>query len=347
MIIDAAVFPTIPDGELRELMPAPFKYLPFAGPERYLFPVPGGEYVTGARDSVTEPAASDPERVAGAVFEHAGSDIAILIPPTRGMQQDVDLGSAICTAINVWQSERWLADGRFRGSIRVNPQDPVGAVAEIDRWAADPRFVQVAVPAQSLQPYGQRPYFPVMETAAKHDLPVHIKLDAAAAVEFWPTAVGYPTHYSEFATMQPLISLYHVISLIAEGVMEKLPQLRVVCGDGGHDLVGPTLWRFSKSWRGLRMEAPGAVRPPTEYIDPRVRFLWHRWEGAADPEQWAAWAEACNTESLTMYAGDYPYWDFASAAEAKRHGLTQKMLSGNALEFYGSRLAEDALAGHA
>jgi predicted TIM-barrel fold metal-dependent hydrolase len=345
VIVDAAVHPTISDAELRELMPRPSKYLPFAGPERYLYPVPGGEYAAGARDNVATPAATDPERVAHVVCEEAGSDVAILVPLTRGMQQDVDLGSAICAAINTWQSERWLADTRFRGSIRVNPQDPARAIAEIERWGDDERFVQIAVPAQSLAPYGQRPYFPIWEAAAGHDLPVHIQLDAAAAVEFWPTTTGYPTHYSEFATMQPLAGLYHMISLIAEGVMERLPRLKIVCGDGGHDLVGPTLWRFNKSWRGLRMEAPGAARPPGDYIHPRVRFLWHRWEGAADPEQRAAWAQACESESLTLYAGNYPYWDFATPGDAVRLGLTPRVLSGNALEFYGSRLAEEPVRG--
>jgi uncharacterized protein len=343
MIIDAAVHPTISDRELRELMPPPFRYLPFAGPERYLFPVPGGEYVDGARESVAEAAASDPERVARVVCEEGGSDLAILVPLTRGMQQDVDLGSAICAAINTWQSERWLPDSRLRGSIRVNPQDPVGATAEIERWAGDPRFVQVAVPAQSLQPYGQRPYFPIWEAAADHGLPVHLRLDAAAAVEFWPTAVGYPTHYSEFATMQPLPAITHVISLIAEGVMEKLPDLKIVCGDGGADLLGPTLWRFNKSWRGLRMEAPGAARPPSDYIHPRVRFLWHRWEGPSDPQKRSAWGEACKSEMLTMYAGNYPFWDYATPADAERLGVTPKVISDNALEFYAARLAELAV----
>jgi uncharacterized protein len=340
MIVDAAVHPTISDRELRELMPPPYRYLPFAGPERYLFPVPGGEYVAGARDSLADAAASDPERVAQAVCGEGGSDVAILVPLTRGMQQDVDLGSAMCTAINIWQSERWLSDPRLRGSIRVNPQDPARATAEIERWAGDGRFVQIAVPAQSLQPYGQRPYFPIWEAAAGHDLPLHIHLDSAAAVEFWPTTAGYPTHYSEFATMQPLAALTHVISLIAEGVMEKLPQLKIVCGDGGQDLLGPTLWRFNKSWRGLRMEAPGAARPPSEYIHPRVRFLWHRWEGSADSQQRTAWNDACRAELLTMYAGNYPYWDFATPVDAERLGLTQQVLSGNALELYGARLAE-------
>jgi predicted TIM-barrel fold metal-dependent hydrolase len=345
MIIDAAVHPTIADADLRALMPPPFTYLPFAGAERYLFPVPGGEYVAGARDSVSEPAASDPERVARTVCDEGGSDLAILVPLTRGMQQDVDLGSAICSALNEWQSERWLPNGRFRGSIRVNPQDPIRASAEIERWAGDGRFVQIAVPTQSLQPYGQRPYFPIWETAARHELPVHMHLDAAAAVEFWPTAVGYPTHYSEFATMQPLAAFVHAISLIAEGVMEKLPQLKIVCGDGGQDMLGPTLWRFNKSWRGLRMEAPGAARPPSGYIHPRVRFLWHRWEGPADPRRRAEWADACDAESLTLYAGNYPYWDFATPADAERLGVTSKMLSENALEFYGSRLAAEPVRG--
>ena len=54
--------------------------------------------------------------------------------------------------MNDWLLDRWLepdTTNRFRGTIRVNPEDPKGAVAEIERLAAHPKLVQVGVPLQS------------------------------------------------------------------------------------------------------------------------------------------------------------------------------------------------------
>jgi predicted TIM-barrel fold metal-dependent hydrolase len=345
VIVDCGVHPVIPDAELRRRMLPPFKFLPFAGPDRYLYPVPGGEYQPDAERS-------DPAGVARALFEEQGVDLAILTPLTRGIQPDADLGSRICAAINEWQSEAWLAaeagQGRFRASIRVNPQDPRHAIAEIERWATVPGFVQVAVTTQSLQPYGQRVYYPIWEAAAAHNLPVSFHVDGAAGVEFWPTPVGYPTHYTEFATLLGFTALYHVISLVCEGVMERLPGLKLVCGDGGQDLVGPILWRFDKSWRGLRMETPGAVRRPSDYVGERVRWLWHSWEGPADAEARADWMQLGDAGHFLLYGSNHPHWDAFPAREAATliagAGLPTDILGANAVAFYGDRLVPAAAA---
>src|SRR5579864_6394429 len=55
-----------------------------------------------------------------------------------------DMAAAICRAVNDWLKAEWLdREPRLRGSILVTPNDPVQAVAEIERLAPDRRFVQV------------------------------------------------------------------------------------------------------------------------------------------------------------------------------------------------------------
>ena len=48
---------------------------------------------------------------------------------------------------------RWLEHPefgeRFRGTIRVNPDDISGAIREIDKYKNHPRVVQIGIPLQS------------------------------------------------------------------------------------------------------------------------------------------------------------------------------------------------------
>jgi len=74
---------------------------------------------------------------------------------------DRHLGTAIAAANNEMMVRRWLDDNqyadRFRGTIRVNPDDITGALREIDKYRDHPRVVQIGVPLQSRELYGKPP----------------------------------------------------------------------------------------------------------------------------------------------------------------------------------------------
>jgi hypothetical protein len=81
-----------------------------------------------------------------------GTSEAVLVLLTRGLLESNRYVTALASATNQWLADEWLSGEHgpmFPGTIRVNPRDPVGAVAEINRWADDSRFVQVAVPLES------------------------------------------------------------------------------------------------------------------------------------------------------------------------------------------------------
>ena len=100
-------------------------------------------------------------------------------------EHDVDFGVLLCLngqdsgydppglaadfnrALNDWLVEEWLdRDDRLRSSICVPHDHPELAVAEIERRAEDPRFVQVLFPAGGQEPFGSRKYWPIYEAAA-------------------------------------------------------------------------------------------------------------------------------------------------------------------------------------
>jgi predicted TIM-barrel fold metal-dependent hydrolase len=219
--------------------------------------------------------------------------------------------------------------------------DPVGAVDEIERRAGDGRFVQVAVTTQALHPYGQRQFFPIWRAASEAGLPIHLHADTATGIEYWPTPVGYPSFFAEMSAYQPGNSFIHLESFITEGVFERLPNLRIICGDGGLDLMTPLFWRFDKSWRGLRIETPGAVATPSQYLRDRVRFVWHRWEGSSSNTEQAEWLSMAGGSDLLLYGSNLPYWDLFPAVEATARAeelsMDSRVMGQNAVDFWGGR----------
>src|SRR5712671_2859175 len=86
-----------------------------------------------------------------------------------------DMAMAMCSAINDWVAKELLdREPRLRASILVPAHNPARAVAEIERLAADTRFVQVLLLAMGEMLLGRRPYWPIHAAAAKHGLAIGI-----------------------------------------------------------------------------------------------------------------------------------------------------------------------------
>ena len=209
------------------------------------------------------------------LFDEGGVDYAILNPLTRGNIADYLLNSRICAAVNDWLLDRWLepdATGRFLGTIRVNPEDVKGAVAEIERLADHPKMVQVGVPLQSREPYGKPMFEPIWEAAAAHGLPVAVHINGGNGVDHAPTFAGHAHTYPGYAAFMPLNSFVHLATLIIEGMFGRHPDLRFVFADGGYDILTPLMWRLDTFWMSMRDQTPWVDRYPSEYLRDHVRF---------------------------------------------------------------------------
>ena len=80
-----------------------------------------------------------------------------------------DMAAGFARAVNDWMAREWLdRDTRLRASIVVPLQSPERAAAEIERCAADPRFVQVLLPGLADAPLGHRAYWPIYAAAERH-----------------------------------------------------------------------------------------------------------------------------------------------------------------------------------
>jgi predicted TIM-barrel fold metal-dependent hydrolase len=341
-IIDASVHPRPRPGELQEYLPKIWKGRRLPLGERYYYPNPLGDYVKEAYGSGGPPG-SDPDLVSRHLFDEAGISQAILLPLTLGLLPDIDLQAAVCSASNAWLAETWLgqynAKGRYKGTIRVTPTHPDAAVAEIEKWADHPGFVQVGVPLQSMQLYGNRVFLPIWEAAARHNLPIVIHADAETGVEFAPTTAGYLRHYLGFVAYQPITFINHLTSFMANGVLDHLPSLRVVFADGGYDMCAPFIWRLDKDYRPMRGDMPWMKKLPSSYIKNQVRFVAHSLEGPEDPGILQEWLNISEAEHVLIFGSNYPYWNVlhpgAAFTGSIQHSATEswQVLQPNSMGF--------------
>jgi predicted TIM-barrel fold metal-dependent hydrolase len=346
-VVDACVHPRPRPEELRPYLPKVWQGRRLPAGDRYYYPNPLGDSL---KDAFSEagPPGSDPALTSRHLFEEMRIDRAVLTPLTLGLLPDGDLLAAICTATNEWLAETWLgqhnAHGKFYGTIRVTPTRPAAAVAEIEKWADHPGFVQIGIPLQSLQLYGTPPFLPIWEAAAHHKLPVFIHADAETGVELAPTPAGYLRHFLAFAAYQPINFINHLTSFMVGGVLDALPDLRLVFGDGGYDLAVPLMWRVDKDYRPMRGDVPWMKRLPSDYIAQHVRFIAHRMEGPTDDGMLDEWLEMGDAKSTLMYASNYPSWDFlhpsAAFGQVEPEGR-ERIMARNALELYALSPSEE------
>ncbi|CAA9544009.1 MAG: hypothetical protein AVDCRST_MAG79-2123 [uncultured Thermoleophilia bacterium] len=218
---------------------------------------------------------------------------------------------AMAAAANDWQAREWLAGdggGRLGASIVVASQDPDLAAEEIDRVAGTPGFVQVLLPLRSAVPYGNRRFRPIFAAAARHGLVVALHYGGSPGNP--PTASGWPSYYAEQYAGMAAIAQTQLTSLIAEGLFDLLPTLRVTVAEAGFCWVPQWLWRADKDWQMLGREIPWVRSPPHEYVRRHVRFSLRPIDGPTDPQALARVVEETepiHLGSLLMYASDFPH----------------------------------------
>ena len=254
-----------------------------------------------------------------------------------------DMAAAFAKAVNDWVAKEWLdRDPRLRASIVVPMQNTEFAVAEIERCAADRRFVQVLVLAwarcrSAAGSIGRSMRRPSATACRSASMP-------ARAYRHPLTSLGWPSWYAEDYTAMSQGFQSQVASLVCEGVFVKYPKLKVVLMESGVTWLPAFLWRLSKFWRGVRLEVPWIDRSPAEIVRDHVRLTIQPFDGPDDPAAVAKLIEHMQSDDMLLFASDFPHWQFdgddimPAGIPQKLHG---KIRRDNALATY-SRLAGQA-----
>jgi predicted TIM-barrel fold metal-dependent hydrolase len=252
------------------------------------------------------------------------------------------LANAVVQAANDWTVERWLSeDGRLYGLVLVSTGVPEEAAAEIRRVGADERMVGVSLGTNAFgRPFGHPVYHPIFRAAAELELPLVLQVGSDAVFEQLapPVAGGLPATFGELDVhcAQPLIT--HVASLIAEGVFELFPGLKVLVVGAGAGWIPGFLW-LSDYWQKIvRVETPWLRRPFSEYFLDHVLVDTSDLEAPRRPERLAQLLSTVpGIERVLMYASGYPkpgYEDPAALGARLPEAWHEAVFQTNALDFY-------------
>ena len=257
-----------------------------------------------------------------------------------------DMAAALCAAVNDWVAKELLdREPRLRASILVPAQSPGLTVREIERMASDRRFVQVLLLAMGETPLGRRAHWPIYAAAEKHELAVGVH--AGSTYRVAPTYSGWTSYRVEDYVAQSAAFETQLLSLVAEGVFQQFPRLKVVLIESGFTWLPNWLWRTGKTWRGVRAEVPWIDRSPAEIVHEHVRFTLQPIDAPpTEPEILARTLEHVGSDRLLLFSTDYPHWQF-DGDDVLPAGLSEdtirKLLVDNPLETY-PRLRDTAAA---
>lgn len=262
-----------------------------------------------------------------------------VLNPLRSGQglQNVDFAAAYCRAINDWQIAEWTSkESRLKGSVCLPYEDAALSVAELERRAGDPNFIQAFMLIRTAEPMGNRRYWPIFEKCAELGLPIAVHAFGFGGAPV--TGSGWPSYYTEDMVGHAQSAQNLVASMLLEGVFEKWPALKLVIVEAGFAWAPALGWRLDRVWAQNRQELPHVKRPPSEYLKENVWFTTQPFEEPdrkrhlKDVFEWIGW-------DRLLFATDYPHWDFDDpmriplprADEATRNAFYLQ----NALDLYG------------
>lgn len=282
--------------------------------------------------------ASDLDFTRAQLLDRWNVEYAVLNPLLGiGEMLNLELAAVMARAANDWLVDQWLdPEPRFRGSVVIPYEDAAWSAGEIDRVAADDRFVQALMLSRTIEPMGRRRYWPIYEACERNGIPLGIHNGGWGGHPMTPT--GFPTFYLEDAAAMALAFQAQITSLICEGVLHRFPKLRIVLIEGGFAWLPSLMWRLDRAWEKLRVEVPHLDVPPSVLIRERFWFSTQPMEETEHPHQFGELIEDLDMSDRILFSTDYPHWDFDSpnAALPPRldTGLRRKILHDNAAALY-------------
>ena len=262
--------------------------------------------------------------------------ILTMIRPHPGGMPNLELSAALCRGINDWQIAEWTTpEPRLKASIVVPYEDAEASVAEIERWTGHPDVVQVLLLSRTLEPLGNRRYWPIYQAAAAAGLPVGVHAFGNGGN---PTSsTGWASYYIEDMVGHSQSCQALVSSMVLEGVFAAIPKLRLVLIEAGFAWLPSLSWRLDKIWSGLRAETPFLKRPPSEYLREHVWLTTQPMEEPPVPGQLRDTIDWIGIDRL-LFATDYPHWDYDDPQAALPVRLSkeerQAFFIGNARRLY-------------
>ncbi len=252
-----------------------------------------------------------------------------------------DMSAVVCAAVNDWIAAEWLdKEPRLRASIVLPLGNPDLAAEEIERRAGDRRFVSATMLVAGETPLGKRHNWPIFRAAEKHGMPVAVH--AGSAYHHPMMANGYGSYFLEDYVAQAFAFESATLSLVSEGVFAKFPNLKIVFQESGVTWLPACLWRFNKTWRGVRAEVPWVKRPPKDIVRDHIRLTTQPFDEPDGARRLERFCEMLDSDRMLLFSTDYPHWHYEGTDALPldpASPLARRVLRDNAMETY-PRLTE-------
>lgn len=348
-IVDADIHPAVTPQRLVRELPEPWRrrYERF-GVRGAAPPAIYPRTRNGGMRADSHPASGPPGSDLGLLREQLLDpyDVAagVLIPlqgHTWGAEEPA-YAAALCRALNdVLVADFLDPEPRLRASICLAHESPEHAIAEIERRAGDPRFVQVLFPSGTHLPLTDAKYRPVFAAAAEAGLPIGMHLGGTEGHR----GDGWPSFYLEQHGWYGNAMAMALTTLVAGGVFDAVPGLRLVLVEGGLTWVPSTLWGLDEAWARFADDVPWLQRPPSEIVRERCWFTTQPIDEPENLEHLAVTIRQSGLSDRILFASDYPHWDFDDPVTALRvlpADLRRPMMARTGAALYGVDLPEGA-----
>jgi uncharacterized protein len=240
---------------------------------------------------------------------------------------------------------RWMNDycgafpDRLGGLICVSSRDVAGSIEEMGRWSKARWPWGILVYVEEGKPLDHPDLEPLWAAAQEHDLVVALHTFTA----FPPYAPGgldtWENRFLQSAAAHPWCGQRNMATLIAAGVMERYPRLRIGTLEAGHGWLPNWLLRLDEFYKTMKAAiSDDARQKPSEYaLSGRYFQSIDIFEG----EKMTNSVIELIGEDVLMFGSDYPHgesyfpesanivlkWDMSDQRR-------RKLLWDNAVRFY-------------
>ncbi|QLG29899.1 amidohydrolase (plasmid) [Halorarum halophilum] len=302
----------------------------------------------GYDESGTNPARSGADTPEGKIqfMEEFDIDYSVFSPNIMlGTVNHDPTAVALASAYNDLLVDRFLdVDDRLFATMAVANQVPDRAAEEIDRIGDEKDVVGVQMPgAGMVPPAGHWQYDAIYQAAQERGLPIVMHShDIQAAVTFPVQRRWAETFTESHAFTFPAEFMWHLISLVFNGVPERFPDLEFVLQEPGFEWLPWMMWRLDDHYLQNSEDLPSLTKMPSEYIRDQF-YLTTQPLGHTENYQHVAWmVEMAGGADTLLFSTDHPHPDFDTPNEvfsAVNGGVdrddVEGIMGGTAIDLFG------------
>ena len=258
-----------------------------------------------------------------------------------------------CRAYNNWLHEKFLSkNGRLKGMALVPFQDVDASIGELRRAVKELGMLGAMLPSngEAIQGHwGNKIYWPLYEEAQNLGCPLAVHVGSLNHMGLDSFATYYPAH----ALGHPFSLMIQASAMLAHGVFQQFPSLRVAFLEGGATWVPFMMDRLDRSYHSghVQLDVDGNLLGGPERGEKASNYFKRQlsagriFVGFDCDDDGLNIAVAKGGRQSFLFGSDFPHEVFDAAKcrheideLLKREDLTQEdkeaVLGGNALRFY-------------